>query len=399
MPDWAKSLFVAASWGATGLDVLAALGVLAWRLRRARRPAAPHAEPPHAAMQRGSPRVTVDALLAALLAGLLLCAAKVLGLVVLGTQFGGFGPIRLLFLSAALVPLAVAAGAGIARASGRRLTRPALALAGMLLFPPLLAAHVAFVAPYQWVVERTSVPMPRMPAGAAPIRVVVLADLQTDSVGAPEQRAFDLALAEQADIVLLPGDFFQGPDALFARESDRWRDWMARLDPPFGAYACLGNIDPVERAPRLFAGTHVRLLQNEVIEINVRGTRVALCGVEWQFDRPQARAARRTLAASSADIRLTLAHTPDAALVDGDDLQADLIISGHTHGGQVVIPGLGPPLTFVRVSRAVAAGGLHEVNGHRVYVSRGVGFERGVAPPMRFFCPPEISVLTLTPPD
>ena len=73
----------------------------------------------------------------------------------------------------------------------------------------------------------------------------------------------------------------------------------------------------------------------------------------------------------------------------------DLVVAGHTHGGQVVVPGFGPIITLSGVPRAVAAGGLHEMNGNRIYVSRGAGSEQGQAPRIRLFCPPEVSILEL----
>jgi predicted MPP superfamily phosphohydrolase len=71
-----------------------------------------------------------------------------------------------------------------------------------------------------------------------------------------------------------------------------------------------------------------------------------------------------------------------------------LVLAGHTHGGQVVIPLFGPPVTASRLPRAYA-GGLHDFRGIPLHVSRGVGMERGFAPPVRFLCPPEICVLEL----
>ena len=71
----------------------------------------------------------------------------------------------------------------------------------------------------------------------------------------------------------------------------------------------------------------------------------------------------------------------------------NLVVAGHTHGGQVVVPGFGPPITLSGVPRAVAAGGLHAMNGNRIYVSRGAGCEQGQAPRIRLFCPPEVSIL------
>jgi predicted MPP superfamily phosphohydrolase len=76
-------------------------------------------------------------------------------------------------------------------------------------------------------------------------------------------------------------------------------------------------------------------------------------------------------------------------------VRIDLALAGHTHGGQVVVPFFGPLLTLSDVPRHVAAGGVHELGPVRVHVSRGVGMERGSAPQIRFFCPPEICLLTL----
>jgi predicted MPP superfamily phosphohydrolase len=72
-----------------------------------------------------------------------------------------------------------------------------------------------------------------------------------------------------------------------------------------------------------------------------------------------------------------------------------LLVAGHTHGGQVQIPFFGPPITLSRVPRSVAAGGFHSLDGRAIYVSRGIGNERGWAPRVRFLAPPEVSLLTL----
>ena len=70
-------------------------------------------------------------------------------------------------------------------------------------------------------------------------------------------------------------------------------------------------------------------------------------------------------------------------------------MAGHTHGGQVQLPGVGPLMTMSHVPRAVAAGGLHQVDGNPIYVSTGVGREQQGAPQIRFLAPPSIALLTL----
>ncbi len=73
----------------------------------------------------------------------------------------------------------------------------------------------------------------------------------------------------------------------------------------------------------------------------------------------------------------------------------DLIASGHTHGGQVAIPGFGPLVRSSPVSRAVAAGGLHTVAGNAIYVTTGVGVVRNQAPQVRLGTHPSIGLVTL----
>jgi predicted MPP superfamily phosphohydrolase len=96
--------------------------------------------------------------------------------------------------------------------------------------------------------------------------------------------------------------------------------------------------------------------------------------------------------APSADHRIIISHAPD--FVDALPVTVDLVLAGHTHGGQVVVPLFGPPHTASRLPRRYA-GGLHEFRGTPVHVSRGVGMERGFEIPVRFLCPPEIGIIDL----
>lgn len=87
-----------------------------------------------------------------------------------------------------------------------------------------------------------------------------------------------------------------------------------------------------------------------------------------------------------------ISHAPD--FIDALPVHVDLVLAGHTHGGQVVVPLLGPPKTASRLPR-LYAGGLHDYRGTPLHVSRGVGMERGFAPPVRFLCPPEVCIVDL----
>ncbi|HBP17764.1 MAG TPA: hypothetical protein DEA08_08220 [Planctomycetes bacterium] len=95
-----------------------------------------------------------------------------------------------------------------------------------------------------------------------------------------------------------------------------------------------------------------------------------------------------------APYRIWLGHAPDVALTGPD---ADLILAGHTHGGQVQLPFFGPLLTLSRVPRGWAAGRTELPGGGTLIVSRGIGMERDDAPRLRFLCRPELVVLDLVP--
>jgi hypothetical protein len=96
----------------------------------------------------------------------------------------------------------------------------------------------------------------------------------------------------------------------------------------------------------------------------------------------------------SERFHIVLGHSPNFALGRVD---ADLLVAGHTHGGQVRLPWIGPLMTLSAVPRAWAAGTTRLDSGRTLVVSRGVGMERGDAPRLRFLCRPEIVIVEIVP--
>jgi predicted MPP superfamily phosphohydrolase len=176
-----------------------------------------------------------------------------------------------------------------------------------------------------------------------------------------------------------------------------FRELLATLDAPLGVFCVRGDTDTPADVRALLEGTRVRFLDDQVVALEHEGLRVTLAGIDLDYDSGSARAALRDLESrpGGEDVRLVVAHRPDVVLGLAPNSRADLVVAGHTHGGQIVIPGFGPPVTMSSLPRAVGAGGLHELQGRRVYVSRGIGWEHGHAPRLRFLAPPEVSILTL----
>lgn len=268
---------------------------------------------------------------------------------------------------------------------------------GSLLLVPL-GIYVSFIEPHNLTTERASVNIPVERNGGSDITVAVLADIQTRDVGSYERRAVERAMSFAPDIIVLPGDVFQqDSDHPLKRELPELREILGRLSAPGGVWVVPGDSDTTEELHQIFDGTNVRVLVNQVQTVTVKDRTVLIGGIELDYDSPDAVATIDELQDRPGDeLRLLVAHRPDVGLDLTRNTRIDLVVAGHTHGGQVRLPVIGPVMTLSEVPNDVAGGGLHDLgNGRRIYVSRGVGMERGQAPPMRFLCPPELSLLTL----
>lgn len=286
----------------------------------------------------------------------------------------------------------------LASARMREVTRGARALAWTSLAALPVAIHATFIEPWRLETVHTEVVLPAERAPARALTIAVLSDLQCVEVTDHERDAVARALAAKPDLILLPGDFVQVGTH---RIPEIWPDFhalVAQLDAPLGVYAVQGDCETPEEARELFKGTRVRFLHDEIVVAEHDGVRVKLCGVQRAFHRERGRAVLAEFAAQpveNGELRLVMSHRPDVVFALEPSANVDLVIAGHTHGGQVQIPGFGPPILLSDVPRDVGAGGLHEVGGVRLYISRGIGWEHGHAPRVRFFCRPEVSVLTL----
>lgn len=109
--------------------------------------------------------------------------------------------------------------------------------------------------------------------------------------------------------------------------------------------------------------------------VTVRGRWVWIGGIDLAYTSADATEAVAEPAAvgEDDDLRVLVAHRPDAGYVVGELDRIDLVVAGHTHGGQVAVPVLGPLITLSDVPRSVGASGLHDLAGEPIYVGTGVG--------------------------
>lgn len=327
-------------------------------------------------------------------------AVCVLGIgAVLGTGVGVrrgldlFGVIHLLYLFAVVaVPVT---GAGLLLLAVRRgATTPAVLLAVLMLVPAPVGVYATHVAPYLLHVDEQQVRVAAERDGDDPIRLGVMSDLQTTGVGDHERRAVRALLDAHPDVIVLPGDLFQADDATLRRAAPALRDLLSRLEAPGGVYFVQGDVD---RHPRLASllPPNITRLEDEVVTIRVGDRSLRLGGTDLDHSSPSADAVRQELQAGTGAVTVLVSHRPDTVLGLPADAGVDLVVAGHTHGGQFALPRVGAPLTLSAVPRRVGSGGLHEVHGNPIYVSSGVGMERGQAPQFRFGVRPSVGLLVL----
>jgi uncharacterized protein len=249
-------------------------------------------------------------------------------------------------------------------------------------------ARAAFAEPYKLAVERHAIGLKRLPRELDGLKIVHLSDIHHGPFTAREQieRAIAVANSLQPDIIALTGDYIS-----HEREYIQpCAEMLGRLRARCGVYAVLGNhdnwVDPA-LVTDLFRLAGIRVLNNEGMRFEDRGVSFWLAGVDDTMvgleDLPLA------LAGSAADeMKLLLAHNP-VILRRAARAGVDLVLSGHTHGGQVTWRS--ERSASGRVRRRILRG-LGRRGETQIYVTRGLGT---VVLPVRYGCLPEVSLLTL----
>ncbi len=277
----------------------------------------------------------------------------------------------------------------------------ALILWALLIGAVLFACYARYIEPAKIVVTERTIRVPHLPEGLRGLRVVHLSDFHCQrkaSIERSSRRAIDLAMGLNADLIAITGDIFD-----ICNEAARCSHQLEGLSAPLGVWAVPGNHDMAHNDPfttmqappesvevlrRVLREIGIRLLENTSETIAVDGARLAIAGSDdLGFGRDDVAAAMRGTA--GADLVILLGHTPDI-IDDPHAAGADLVLCGHTHGGQIQLPGIGSPWAPVWRDRRRASG-LLRANGRLCYVSRGVAS----ATRARFNCHPEVALLTL----
>jgi predicted MPP superfamily phosphohydrolase len=286
--------------------------------------------------------------------------------------------------------------------NGKKMTRRSflklMGAAGLDLF--LLAIggglYSFLVEPSRIQVETVSLKLPRLARVFSGLRVVQISDIHMGGWMNRErfQHVADLIRVQNPDLLLITGDFLigHGFSEVAQQSLQDVIDVLLPLAKAISTFAVLGNHDYWTNAKairRMLTTCGITNLTNSVFSLARDGRNLHLCGVDdiWAGD---VQLQDVTAQLTDDDAAILLAHEPDFADSSAATDKFDLQVSGHSHGGQVVIPFYGPPILPYLGQNYPS--GLYHVGNMFQYTNRGVGMHRLA---IRFNCPPEITVFVL----
>lgn len=236
---------------------------------------------------------------------------------------------------------------------------------------------------HQTQVVRALVQVSGLPPALDGLRVGLITDLHHSETVPIEDvsHAADLLMNEKPDLIVMGGDYVTWGDRRYVQPC---ADALSRLHAPHGVFGALGNHDDDRDMPAALEARGFDMLKDARTRITIRGEPLDIAGIRFWTRRPADIA--RVLKGATAPVFL-IAHDP-RRLTQAAALDVSFVLSGHTHGGQVVLPVAGA----IAGRRFPLLAGFGREDNTSIFVSRGVGT---VYLPYRLNCPPDVSVLTL----
>jgi uncharacterized protein len=245
------------------------------------------------------------------------------------------------------------------------------------------------------------VPLPRLSPSWDGFRIAQLSDIHYDDYFSvvPLRKSIEIVNQQQPDLVVLTGDFVSSPmrkprrsvAVLAAKAIEPCALLLTQLRAPAGVFAALGNHDVGTDAAHIvdvLQASGIPVLRNRSVPLERDGKRLWFSGVDDILDgRPNLGVALKNIPAEEPVV--LLAHEPDWADYVAH-FPVDLQLSGHSHGGQVRLPIVGPP--FLPLLARKYPWGLRWIGPLALYTNCGIGTIRV---PIRLNCPPEVTMITL----
>jgi uncharacterized protein len=220
----------------------------------------------------------------------------------------------------------------------------------------------------------------------SPLKIADLSDLHTRGMGRPERKVLAILAKEKPDVILITGDTLADPFGKYSECMQVYRQ-LSALNAPLGVWFVRGNwedIRPVRHERQFYRAADVNLLVNQNHELRPD---------VWLIGLDDASVGSPNLAEAMQGVppnvyTIAMFHSP--IFFEAIAGKVDLVLAGHTHGGQVRIPLVKP--FWLPYGSGPYLEGWYEEKDSRMYVNRGVGMSNI---PVRFLCPPEVAFITL----
>lgn len=258
--------------------------------------------------------------------------------------------------------------------------------------------YSTLIEPLWFDVTELSITLPRLAKVFSGFRIVQVSDIHAGEQFMPEHlgEIVQKVLVLKPDAVLITGDFVYSSPQMTKAILDQTADLLSQISSSIPTYAVMGNHDhwwDVSRVREMLRNANVNELANDFFTIKKDDATLHICGVDDFYER------KSELEPILSNLphegcAILMAHEPDFADESSLTGRFDLQVSGHSHGGQVVIPFIGP-LVLPNYGRKYPSG-LYKIEEMYQYTNRGLGM---VFPCVRFLCRPEITVFTLLSPD
>jgi len=229
-----------------------------------------------------------------------------------------------------------------------------------------------------------TVPVAGLPPALAGLRIGLLTDVHRSRWVSHDDviQAVATLMNQRPDLIVLGGDYVTLSDReRYVRAS---AEALEPLTAPNGVFAVLGNHDDDRDMPAALAARGVQVLKDARTRVRIRGEDLDIVGIRYWTRRG---ADIASIVRGASGTVMLLAHDP-RRLAEAAALKIPLVLSGHTHGGQIVLPIVGA----VAAQKFPIVSGIGRRDRTTMFVSRGVGT---VYVPVRVNCPPEVAVLTL----
>lgn len=274
-----------------------------------------------------------------------------------------------------------------------------VSLAVIILFLGGIVFWAFFIEPNRLVIREQTIRIDNWPQQLNGLRIAVIADIHA---GAPFIDEKKLRLIVQRtnelrpDLIVILGDYMTGNGRVrHTMEPEVFAPILKDLSAPLGVYSVLGNHDWWFSGRKVRAGLEqngIKVLEDEVVQLNARGTSLWLVGLADLWTRPQNVEATINKVPEGVPV-IALTHNPD--IFPQVSQRVPLMLAGHTHGGQVRFPLIGSVVHSSRLGERYEVGHVFE-NNHHLFVTTGIGTS---ILPVRFGLPPEIVLLTVNAPQ